>query len=255
MSAYPDRWHPVYFLEDALRKLGADATFARDERTEDCYGLVVNGRVVVWLIDNRLPHEQAVEDPAAERLMGRGALVLCAQQPDAARIGAVWLPLAVSPGFAPDACPATHDAAFVGYVRDPARASALIDVAGHCRLHVAQGVFGQDAADVYNRARVGLNVPTEYGARYAYDSANMRCFEVLGCGVALVTPDAAYLAELGLVDGDTCYTYASPDMLVPTVRRALADPLREAVAAAGCALAQTRHTYRQRAQQVLAWLR
>jgi len=79
---YPDLHHPCYFLEDALTKLGADARVVRDETTLGCWGLLVNGKLMVWLIDNRHPHEALTEDPAAKHLLERGVLVCHAQKPD-----------------------------------------------------------------------------------------------------------------------------------------------------------------------------
>ena len=55
---YPDKWHPVYFLVDALAAIGIRADFARDERTLNCWGMVFpdfDDRVMIWLIDNRIP--------------------------------------------------------------------------------------------------------------------------------------------------------------------------------------------------------
>lgn len=262
---YPDKHHPVFFLVDALNAAGAQAEFARDARTENCWGAIVNGRVVVWLIDNRHEHERVTEDPAAADTMKRGAVVMCAQKPDAERIGAKWLPLAVTPGYRPPATPIEklYDVGFVGFIRDEGRMRVLADVARHFKLHTAQGVFGDDAVSVYWQSRVGLNVPTGYGNADDYDSANMRCFEILATGTPLITPFEPYLIELGLIDMDNCCLYRNPDDLIERIDLlststwdvGYGSKNTSGMGARGAELAQSRHTYAHRAQQVLEWLK
>lgn len=255
---YPDRHHPCYFLEDALTKLGADAQVVRNEQTLGCWGLLVNGKRMVWLIDNRHSHEALTEDPAAKRLLDEGVLVCHAQKPDAERVGGKWLPLAVTPGYRPPDKPVEklYDVAFVGYVRDAGRQSVLAHVARHFKLNVHQGVFGDDAVSAYWSAKVGLNVPTGYGQPDAYDSANMRCFEILATGTPLVTPFEDYLGELSLFNGATYFGYTSPDSLIRTIGVALEEhEVSERVGKRGDITARTEHTYEHRAKTVLEWLK
>lgn len=256
---YPDRHHPIFFLQDALKKLGVEAEYnKRDGRTEGCWGLIVHDRPVVWLIDNRWMHERAVEDPAAQRLITRGALVMCAQKPDAERIGARWLPLAVTPGYEPPHplhASKEFDVGFVGYVRDAERQEVLTYVSRYFKACCQENVFGERAVAIYQKARIGLNVPTRIGTPLAYDSANMRCFEVLATGTPLLTKYEPYLAELGLVNGTTCYTYDTAREVGDRVRELLLSrALINGVGANGAQLALTKHTYEQRAKQVLEWL-
>lgn len=261
MSTYPDRHHPCFFLEDALRALGADAVVVRDERTLGCWGLIVNGRVMVWLIDNRHPHESVKEDPAATELLRRGALVAHAQKPDALRVGGKWLPLAVSPGYRTPDKPAEklYDVGFCGFVRDSGRQSVLANVARHFNLHVAQGVFGDEAVNVYWQSRIALNVPTGYGKPDSYDSANMRLFEILATGTVLLTSFEHYLPELGLyigIEGTNALWYSDVDTLIGRIEGMLSRPDRlEEQGAAGAKLAAERHTYAERARTVLEWLK
>lgn len=256
---YPDRHHPVYFLIDALTAAGANAEFARDERTLGCWGAVVNGEVMVWLIDNRHAHERVTEDPAAAELLKRGALVCCAQKPDAERVGGRWLPLAVTPGYREPEKPQDRhwNVAFVGYVRDSGREQILRHVARHYSLCTHQGVFGDAAVSTYWQAKIGLNVPTNYGALDAYDSANMRCFEILATGTTLVTSQEDYLADLGLESGVNCLTYFDADNLVKVIGVGLEDWYfkSQSIGANGAKLARERHTYAHRAAQVLEWLK
>lgn len=252
MTFYPDRHHPVFFLEDALRALGADVEFNhRDERTLGCWGLIVNGKPMVWLIDNRHPHEAAKEDPAARELLARGALVCHAQKPDMERVGGYWLPLAATPGYRPMDTDKQFDVAFVGYVRDAARSTMLADIASRYTLSVGEGLFGDEAVRMYNEARVGVNIPTGYGAADAYDSMNMRLPEIASCGIPPVTSHEAYLEELGFVDGLTCFTYSDATGLLNAIGRAVNHP---EVGLSALKLIQSKHTYFHRAQTVLDWL-
>ncbi len=152
MSYYPDRHHPVFFLQDTLTALGVRAEYnERDERTEGCWGLIIEGKPFIWLIDNRWPWERVNEDPAAAKLMERGALVCCAQKPDADRIGAKWLPLAVTPGYRPPLDPTQklYDVGFVGYIHDEQRLAILKELSRHFTACNTSGVFGDSAVRVY----------------------------------------------------------------------------------------------------------
>lgn len=253
MSHYPDRWHPVFFLVDALNKLGIRADFAKDERTLDCWGMVFpdfDNRAMVWLIDNRIPHERAKEDPAAKELLSRGALVCHAQRPDADRVGGHWLPLAASPGFEPVNVAKTSDVAFVGYVRDEGRARLLADVGHKFKLSVNQGLFGRQAVEAYCSAKVGLNIPSHYGQPFCYD-INMRVFEIAACGVSLVTNYLFELAALGFHHGETCFHFDEKNSVNDQIALALEHP---EAGQAGLQLIRDRHTYTHRAEQVERWL-
>lgn len=252
MSHYPERHHPVFMLQDALAAIGIQADFTKDERTLGCWGMVFpefDNRVMVWLIDNRLPHEREREDPAAKTLLARGALVCHAQKSDMERVGGLWLPLAASPGFEPVAVTKTADAAFVGYVRDEGRARLLADVGAKFRLSVNQGLFGRQATEAYCGAHVGLNIPSHYGQPYCTD-INMRVFEIAACGVPLVTNALPELEELGFVDQKTCVTYGR----FPLVDAVLYAKTYPEVSIAARQLILERHTYAHRAEQVKQWL-
>lgn len=256
MAYYPARHHPIYFLQDALIALGIRAEYnERDERTEGCYGLIIEDKPFAWLIDNRWPWERVHEDPAAVRLMERGALVCCAQKPDAERIGAKWLPLAASPGYRPPDKPRQklYDVGFVGYIHDEARLHILKELSRHFTVANASGVFGDAAVSIYWDSKVAVNIPTRYGDPAARDSANMRCFEALATGTPLVTPYEEYLSELGLIDGLNCITYRNVGMLIECLP--FIDAAAQNIGAYGVALAQKRHTYRHRAEQVMEWLK
>ena len=253
---YPDRHHPIYFLQDALESEGVNSEFHRDELSRGLWGLEVNGRMVVWLIDIRWQHERDSHEQSVRQLIADGALVMAAQKPDTEYFGCGWLPLAVTPGYALPANPVKKltDLGFVGYVRDKQREQGLLDLNTHHSLLITQGQFGDAAVSTYHQARLGINVPTRYGEPQAYDSANMRCFEILATGTPLVTAHEAYLVELGIVHGKTAFLYNNREHLSHVVATALQRDDLEIIGQAGVALVQERHTYQDRARQVLAWL-
>lgn len=256
MSSYPDRHHPCYFLEDALRLLGSDATVARDERTLGCWGLIVNGKPMVWLIDNRHLHEQEKEDPAAKNLLDAGTLVCHAQKPDMERVGGKWLPLAVTPGYRPSEKPVekVYDVGMAGYVRDQGRAEGLTHVARHFKLNVGQGLFGDEAIRVYWDSRVALNIPTMFGSPTAYD-LNMRFWEALSTNTPLVTNYLPEMTELGITPDVHCKTYRTFDEMVNAIRWLIDHPNEaEAMGAIAANEVALKHTYKDRARQVVEWL-
>lgn len=259
MSDYPSRHHPCFFLEDSLKELGADAQVVRDERTLGCWGLIVNGKPMVWLIDNRLPHEAEHEDPAARELLARGVLVCHAQKPDMERVGGHWLPLAATPSMMSltvqqKASRRTFDAAFVGYIHDLGRSTLLGHLGAYCKLNVQSGVFGEVAAQVYADALCGVNIPSHYGQPYCYD-VNMRCMEIPCALTPLVTNWLPVLPELGFVNGHNCYVYRNPDELCQVVHYLQNHPSEAMLAGYdGAMLIRERHLYSHRAKQVLQWL-
>jgi hypothetical protein len=247
---YPDKHHPVYFLQTALEQLGASVQFHRDNLTHNYWGLMVNGKGMVWLIDNRWPHER--NDQAIVDLKREGVLICNAQKPDAERTGGQWLPLAATPGFYPKDMPMLFDVGFVGYVRDSARMVMLNNLASRYTVNYAFGVFGETALDTYCQSRTAVNIPTQYGHPLAYDSANMRLFEMALTGSVPITPYESYLPELGFTDGVNVCWYKTPDAIFAAVDQALTHP---EIGQAAIALIQERHTYAHRAQQVLEWLK
>lgn len=257
VTTYPQRYHCVQFLEDAVRGLGVEVEFARDERTEGCYGLIIQGKPMVWLIDNRNSHEAVHEDVAADRLLRRGVPVFHAQRPDKERVGGRWLPIAVTPGFGLPQHPVAKQrtAAFVGYPRDANRAAVLDYVRKQIDLNIAMYAFGDDANRAYHEARVGLNVPVCYGEPHAYD-VNMRVFEVCATGTPLVTNHLPELYTLGLVPGEHLLAYRDKADIVPCIEWLLRRPAEAATLARNAYnQVMARHTYRNRALEVLEVMR
>lgn len=253
---YPDRHHPIFFLEDALKSEGVFVSFHRDEQSKGMWGLDINGRMVIWMIDIRWQHEKAAHEQDIRALQAEGALIMAAQKPDADYFDCQWLPLAASPGYlaSETPIPKLSDLGMVGYIRDKGREQLLLDLNAHYSLSIAQGIFGKEAVETYWQARLGINIPTRYGDLLAYDSANMRCFEILATGTPLVTAYEEYLAELGLLSGVNCFTYSSAQDCLNVVKAALQRNDLEDIGRNAVDLIASRHTYTHRARQVLEWL-
>jgi hypothetical protein len=221
------------------------------------WSLEIDGRLVVWCIDIRWQHERDAHEMDIRGLQDNGALICCAQKQDAAHFGGKWLPLAVTPGYAPPEQPVTKltDVAFVGYIRDKEREQMLLDINSKFSLSSVQGQFGADAVSNYHQARLGVNVPTRYGHPQAYDSANMRLFEVMATETPVVTPRAEYLADLGLVNEHNCFMYDSPQDLLDVIEKALSGRYDlDGIGEEASYLCNERHTYTHRATQVMEWL-
>lgn len=253
---YPERHHPIFMLQDALEDAGIPSTFHRDDVSRNLWALQINGKLLVWLIDIRWQHEKDAHEADIRILQNEGALICCAQKPDAAYFNARWLPLAATPGYTPprEKSEALVDLAMVGYVRDKWREQLLLDLNARYSVSVAQGVFGEEAVQTYHQAKLGINIPTRYGDPLAYDSANMRCYEILASGTPLITSLEPYLSELGLIAGENCFTYASRKECLDVVRIALDSDNLQAIGLAGANLVASRHTYSHRAKQVMEWL-
>jgi hypothetical protein len=248
-QTYPDRHHPVFFLQDALNKLGIRADFAKDERTLGCWGMVFpdfDNRVLVWLIDNRLPHEAAKEDPAAKELLARGAIVAHAQKPDMERVGGFYLPLATSPGYEPQDWVKTYDCCFIGYIRDNGRCDALADIGAKFKIDVQQGMFGDEAVEAYCCSRCGVNIPSHFRTGLDYD-LNMRCMEIPACGVPMVSKWLPEMEENGFIDGVNYVSFGKDRSIIEAVGYAIDHP---EIGNAGLELVQKRHTYHHRATTI-----
>ena len=108
-------------------------------------------------------------------------------------------------------------------------------------------VFFEDMAVRYIQGRVGFNVSIR-------DDLNMRVFEVLSTGTALLTNrDMVGLSELGLVEGVHYMGYQGVEEAKEKVRWMLANPdEREIMAMSGHLEVREKHTYAQRMQYVLS---
>lgn len=253
----------IYF-ERALAQLGVPYDFwAFDQRdaipaTYDLYLRIDHGddydapwppqlRPSIYVVtDTHLAHNW----PKVRRAARRYGLLACVHDDAVPRLpNAVWLPVGCDPTFAPAGPVArTLDVAFVGTDGGVPRKFILQALRErYPNSYIGTALHTQLPA-LYSRARVGFN----YSIR---GEINMRVFETLAAGALLVTnrvrPQA--LAALGLREGEHYVAYGSPHELWECLDRWLADAdHRERIAAAGHAVAVSRHTYVHRVQQLLA---
>jgi len=219
-----------------------------------------------WLVDTHLGWEQRREWAA------HFDHVFTAQKDGATRmreegLPAMWLPLACHPSV--DPCIAemvTHgeysqydapdfDVAFVGYLNR----GAGDDDKSHDRVEyldrvmaefpsswLAMNKFFVDAAKVYHNARVGFNISIR-------DDLNMRFFETLSYGTALVTnTDVQGLEDLGFEEGKHYIGYEGLEEAVERIRWTLNHPMeRLAIARQGHDLVRACHTYKDRVETML----
>jgi hypothetical protein len=70
-------------------------------------------------------------------------------------------------------------------------------------------VFGRDLYQLIGNAKIVLNGAIDMAGD---DRGNMRCFEAMGCGALLLSDDGIY--PEGMKNGETMFTYKSPDEAV-----------------------------------------
>lgn len=103
--------------------------------------------------------------------------------------------------------------------------------------------IGDDMVRAVNSYRVAFN-------RNLANDVNYRSFEVIGCGIPLVTNWNAQYGDLGFEHGKNCMMYTSDDELIECVQELLGSSTRrETIGKAGYELSK-RHTYRVRAKQL-----
>jgi Glycosyl transferases group 1 len=140
------------------------------------------------------------------------------------------------------AVPKDIDVLFVGSLT-PRRRAMLREVGQHCQL-VTTSAFGRDAARLFNRTRVLLNIHAEEAR-----DTETRVFEALGCRGFLLSERLSSenpFSEQDLVQFD------STNDLIDRIRYYVAhDREREAIAAHGYASVRAGHTYAHRAQQIV----
>ena len=181
-----------------------------------------------------------------------------------------WLPLGCAPNldpsygefqnakgdlpkdfFGPFGLQKIHDVAYVGHFHSFAKCTndriQYLDTVFKAfpNSWFAFGVFFEQAALRYARARVGFNVSVR-------DDLNMRFFEVLSYGNCLVTNrNVVGWEDLGFEEGKHFLGYTDEEEAVEAVRWALKNPMeREKVAKAGHELVRSAHTYEHRLNEM-----
>jgi len=113
------------------------------------------------------------------------------------------------------------------------------------------GVWGTEMYQVLRRSRITLNSHIDAARGFA---GNMRLFEATGVGTCLLTDNQSNLASL-FASGVEVATYESADDCVSQIERLLADDARrEEIARRGQERTFAKHTYRQRAEQLLDYV-
>jgi len=113
-------------------------------------------------------------------------------------------------------------------------------------------VYGLAMYDVYRRARIALNAHPEIAGPYA---SIMRMYEVTGAGAMLLTDERQNLGEL-FEPGREVVTYASVKDCVDKVQYYLDhEEERAAIARQGQQRTLSEHTYEQRVQQIIEWVK
>lgn len=82
-------------------------------------------------------------------------------------------------------------------------------------------VFGRELLETLSRAKIVLNGAIDMAGK---DRGNMRIWEALGCGCAMVTDDGRY--PPGLTPGTDFVTYGSQEDMIGKLRDLLASPAR-----------------------------
>lgn len=198
--------------------------------------------------------------------------VFCAQRGGAEKmasegINAHWLPLACHPPAHPNygeiltsptadeimqgrSLDKQHDLVFVGYLNEDTRGNNRVEYLDRLfrefpNSWLAFNCFHEHMAAHYVRSRLGFNISIR-------DDLNMRWFEVLSTGTALLTNiNVEGWEELGFKEGDHFIGYQGVDDAIEKARHYLKHhDERERIAAAGHRLVREKHTYVDRMKEM-----
>lgn len=241
-------YNTARYVLTAFQELGHDAQvitqaeYYEDQPETDLFFGVDSGgplnfpekhraKTAMWFIDSRRNCNPDLrkpdDDTNAQTLADGGGWVFQAQKEDWRRnietgvMRSTWLPLAADPNvWRPADMPKDFDVGFGGNVWDPWR-QQMLD-----RIHAKGWKLGrwtgepEDLALGYNRARVGFNCSSFFNTPVAYD-INMRVFEIMACGIPLVTNKLRAMDEIGLCAGWHYMGYTNADMAMTQIRLAL----------------------------------
>lgn len=224
-----------------------------------------------WFIDSRRNHRSDIRNPnddeVAARILEHGGMIYQAQLQDVRRLESkvspvmhnhiVWLPNAADPDVWSNRPleEKKYHCAFVGNCYDPERLGILTNLSDRKLLYwpgIEKAIM-EEGAKVYRQAYSGLNIPSWYNTPDCYD-INMRVFEIMSCGIALITNELPELRLLNINRFYHCLTYSKPEeipLLIqylsdePKVSKEIGEKARDLV------LAQ--HTYTNRAETILGY--
>lgn len=219
-------------------------------------------KTAMWFIDSRHnnnPERRTPDDDTnAKRLADLGGWVFQSQKRDWERCRedlsihrCSWLPLAADPTvWRPVEVEQDVIVGFGGNVWDETRASMLQEISRYFGLSHITGT-PEELVQNYGRSVVGFNVSSFFGTDVAYD-INMRVFEVMACGIPLVTNRIQEMVELGMIDGHNCTLFDNLEGALNRIE-ALMDnkELCSAMGERGRHLIEYGHTYEHRMAEVL----
>jgi hypothetical protein len=166
----------------------------------------------------------------------------------AAGLNAHWLPLACDPEIhAPATVQKQYDLSFVGSLsHNPRRQSLLKILDAEIGIH-CERCWWDDMARVISSSRITFNNAVK-------NDLNMRVFEALSIGTLLLTDRAPGSGlETLFHDGEELAIYRSDEELIDVSRFYLLNPLlQEQIARRGRQVVHNAHTYRHRADDLLA---
>lgn len=181
-----------------------------------------------------------------ERLLGRDDYELCLHATrdfvgESSRD--LWFPNAYDPKLVhPMAVPRRAEVGFCGSAHN--RQPWLDLLASQFDFKADILIVGERMVKAMNSYAVAFN-------RNIANDINYRSFEIIGCGVPLVTNFNPQYLDLGFRHKENCVFYSSEDELVENVRWLLADEARrKEIGRRGLELA-AEHTYSQRAKALL----
>lgn len=219
--AAPISYNPCWYMKKAFEQLGHEARVV--DQTEfytlspgdaDLFVGIDSGgplnipeqflsKFCMWLIDSRRnckdEFRKPNDDDIAVKVLEGGGIVFQAQLKDCTRLidytnfkysNIYWLPLAADPDVwnSEPKEEKIHDCSFVGNCYDLERLGLLNKLTEQGFLHwpgIEKAVM-EEGALVYRKSHCGLNIPSWYNTPECYD-VNMRVFEIMSCGIPLIT--------------------------------------------------------------------
>lgn len=197
----------------------------------------------LWSID---AHVKGLRSYLQTAIDGKYDLILQAT-PEFVSHNSVWFPncydddLIIPKDMAPEA--EVHDIGFCGNINNR---GPLFDImAEKFDFKLDEFVIGDDMVTAINSYKVHLNCNISIDINY-------RNFETMGCKTFLLTSYNQHYETLGIKHEKNCMVYNNVEEMIEMTNHILKhDDFRMEVAAKGYELVKKRHTYKNRAQQIL----
>lgn len=279
VAAYHE-YNTAVYVERAFRQLGHEARIiTQGEFYEDYpdvdlfFGVDSAGpldfpdkhlsKTAMWFIDSRRNRDPAVrtpdDDTNAKKIEGGGGWNFQANVEardhliHAVKLQRVsWLPVAADPEtWKPYDVDIQFDVGFGGNVWCGTRGELLARIGRRFKLGTFTG-RPEVLARGYSQSRVGFNISSFYGTEFEL-SVNMRPFEVMSCGIPLITNALQELQWLGIISEHSCLTYDDLSQAMGAIEYALSkgEGWRREMGQRARLLILEGHTYQHRMQEVL----